>query len=223
MKQRSSQVMDNLIIGIDLDNTLICYDYVLLRLAKEKGCFTEKESMDIISKTVIRDRVRQTKAGDIEWQKMQALIYTELMSEARLFPGVEVFFNLVRDNNIQIYLVSHKTEYARLDKSRTSLRETALDWMQGKGFFSFEGFKLSLKQVYFESTREDKINRMKKLGCTHFIDDLVELFQEESFPAHIKKILFDPNKQEINRKNELGNLIVMHSWREIADYYFSKS
>ena len=32
--------------------------------------------------------------------------------------------------------------------------------------------------------------RIRALGCTHFIDDLEEVFLEPSFPSDVHKILF---------------------------------
>jgi hypothetical protein len=77
--------------------------------------------------------------------------------------------------------VSHKTQFANYDTTETDLRKGALKWLDraGSSYGTDRSFR---RDVYFESTRVDKINRIRSLGCTHFIDDLEETFREPSFP-----------------------------------------
>ena len=56
-------------IGIDLDNTLVCYDRVIYRIAKERGLIDEKTR---VSKAIIRDIIQQLPDGDQKWMKIQA-------------------------------------------------------------------------------------------------------------------------------------------------------
>ena len=93
-----------------------------------------------------------------------------------------------------------------------------MTWMRNHGFFDSDGLGLSENDVYFESTRIEKIERIKKLGCTHFIDDLEELFLEESFPGHVGKILFAPYGMKLS----LRGVIVASSWKDIHNYFFNE-
>ena len=63
--------------------------------------------------------------------------------------------------------------------------------MTSQGFFGSGGLGFSEDQVFFEGTRDAKIERIRTLGCTHFIDDLEEVFLEASFPPDVEKFLFD--------------------------------
>ena len=67
--------------------------------------------------------------------------------------------------------------------TKTNLRTAALEWMQKNNLV------ISKDNIFFESTRQDKIKRIKELECTHFVDDLEETFEESSFPKKVKKIL----------------------------------
>ncbi|NJR20754.1 MAG: hypothetical protein HC786_00430 [Richelia sp. CSU_2_1] len=203
----------NRIIGVDFDNTIVSYDDLMHGLAVEKGWISPEVSK---SKKQIRDSIRQLPNGDIEWQKLQAIAYGRQMQEAKLIEGVRVFFQLCRQHQVQAYIVSHKTEYANYDETRTSLREAALNWMNKNGFFSESGLGLSPEQVYFESTRSEKIERIKQLKCTDFIDDLEETFLEKSFPESVNKILYAPHQQHS------GTLAVkvVSRWQEINEYFF---
>ena len=68
--------------------------------------------------------------------------------------------------------------------------------MEGKGFFDEKQFSLARDKVFFESTREKKIERIKLLGCTHFIDDLAEVFLHKHFPDQVKKVLYQIGKSD---------------------------
>ena len=203
------------IIGIDFDNTLVSYEQVIYKVAEQQGlniCGTNK------SKKNIRDSIRLLPNGEIEWQKLQAIVYGPRMGEAKLIDGVKEFLSLCKQNNIKVYIVSHKTEYARFDQTKTNLRKAALSWMGKNGFFEDDGLGLSKENVYFEATRIEKIERIRYLACTHFIDDLEELFLELSFPAGIVKVLFAPDK--LSLAGEISDVRLYNTWNDIGSYLF---
>ena len=202
-------------IGIDFDNTIVSYDALMYEAALDRGLI--KDGADRTKKAV-RDRIRQLPDGEIEWQKLQALAYGPLMRRAQLIEGVEEFISVCRDRDIAIFIVSHKTEYANYDETRTNLRTAALEWMTDKRFFDAEGLDLSRADVYFESTRSDKIARIDRVGCSHFIDDLEEVLLEPSFPVHVEKILYAPGALSVST----GRVTVMPSWRAVRDYFFDR-
>jgi hypothetical protein len=202
------------IIGVDFDNTLVTYDGLLYNIAVQHGLIpptTEK------NKKCIRDHIRQLPTGEIEWQKLQALAYGPRIGEARLIDGVWTFFKLCKQNGVKVYIVSHKTEFANYDETHTNLRTAALDWMAANKFFKKEGLGLSTEVVFFGAIRQEKIELVRMLGCTHFIDDLEETFLEETFPANVEKILFAPYRQP----ETLPGVKVLRAWQEINDYFFS--
>lgn len=202
------------IIGVDFDNTIVSYDEVIYEVAIEQGLVPPDVSR---SKKSVRDQIRQLPDGDIEWQKVQALVYGPKMGRARLIEGVAQFFKQCQQHSLEVYIVSHKTEYAHYDETRTNLRQAALDWMAQCHFFEAAGLGLSPQRVYFGSTRREKIEHIERLGCTHFIDDLEEVFLEETFPARIDKILYTPH----DHASVLPGVRLINSWNEINDYFFS--
>lgn len=189
------------------------YDEILHRVAVQMGLIQPGVRK---SKKHIRDSIRQLPDGDIEWQKSQATIYGPRMGEARLIQGVQTFFQLCKQHQVAVYIISHKTEFANFDETDTNLRVAALNWMQQNSFFEADGLGLSPEAVYFESTRGEKIERVKRLRCTHFIDDLEETFLEDSFPTNIEKILYAPHMQH----SFLRSVRVVATWKEISDYFF---
>lgn len=209
----NSAMSKNYAIGIDFDNTLVNYDEIMYILALEQSLVDSNTSK---SKKDIRDKIRQLPDGEIEWQKLQAIVYGPRMGDARLINGVQEFFEYCKHYKFRVNIISHKTEFANYDKTGTNLREAALTWMRDNSFFKPNGLGLSRGDVYFESTRYEKIERINNVKCTHFIDDLVEIFLEDSFPKSVEKILFAPHKKHLS----LQGIKVVATWKEIKEYFF---
>lgn len=202
-----------LIVGVDFDNTIATYDELFHDLALERSLISKELGK---SKMEVRDSVRKLQNGEIQWQKLQGSVYGPRMKDAGICAGVENFFHECRRRQIKVFVVSHKTEFANFDETRTNLRQSALTWMSDQRFFEAEGMSLSQEDVFFEGTRADKLQRIANLGCTHFIDDLKEVLDDEGFPSNVHKILYAPNHTEIS----LPGATIAASWQEIGDYFF---
>ena len=202
-----------LIIGVDFDNTLVSYDDLMYRVALQRQLI----HADLPKrKQAIRDSIRQS-AGDEAWHGVQTLVYGERMDEARLIEGVRRFFTQCRQHHTPVFIISHKTEWTEADGKRVNLWTAATDWMTQQGFFASEGLGLSQANVHFEPTRADKVARIRRLGCTHFIDDLEETFREATFPSHVEQILYVSQGQV----STLPRANVFTTWKGISDYFFS--
>lgn len=202
-------------IGVDLDNTIINFDELIYRIALDWGLIEPSFKK---SKKLIRDKIRRLADGENKWQQLQAFIYGEKILEAKLFKGVRQFFRLCQRSRAKVYIISHKTEYAGIGTTRVNLRQQALSFLERNKFFKKESLFLSRESVYFEASRSEKIRRIEKLGCTHFIDDLTETFNEASFPEKVEKILYDPHGGYSN----LSKVRVFARWRDINEYFFNK-
>lgn len=175
-------------IGIDFDNTLARYDRVFTRLAREWG---EIGPDDCETKHGIRQRIRQKEHGELLWQRLQGEAYGRRMQEAEQFTGEERFLRrCAATPGVQVFIVSHKTQFGHFDATKTDLRNAALQWMRDQGFFDPAGYAIPETHVFFESTQQEKVARIASLQCDVFIDDLVELFSIPAFPPATKKILF---------------------------------
>ncbi len=199
-------------IGVDLDNTIAGYDRLFARLAAERGV---PGAEGLPGKRAVRDRVRAL-YGDVEWQKLQAEAYGRRMAEAELLSGVAGFFRSCRENALPVFIVSHKTRHAAMDPDGVDLRQAARSWMEDKGFFDRAGFGLHPEQVFFEDTREDKVSRIADLDCSHFIDDLVEVFEEPAFPERVERLLYAPDGDSAGR--EARRYPAFGHWNEIREH-----
>ncbi len=89
-----------------------------------------------------------------------------------------------------MFIVSHKTRYGNYDPDRVDLRQAALGWLRGQGFFEPGGCLVPVQNIFFADDRAAKLAQIAALGCTHYIDDLEEVFADPGFPADVKRILF---------------------------------
>ncbi|PPR61126.1 MAG: hypothetical protein CFH10_01263, partial [Alphaproteobacteria bacterium MarineAlpha4_Bin2] len=149
-------------IGIDFDNTIVCYDEVFHRLALERGIINADVTA---TKTAVRDALR-AKRREHDWIDLQGEVYGARMNEAKPMDGIFTFLERCRTENRRYFIVSHKTERP-IAGQPYNLHTAARSWLASHGVASAlnEG-------VHFEKNRPDKLSRIEKLGCTHFIDDL---------------------------------------------------
>ena len=182
-------------IGLDFDNTIACYEFVFPKVAKKLGLVNNNW---LGTKKELKNLLINQPDGELQWQKLQGLVYGKYMSQAVLFPGVANFFLRCKRLNIQLYIVSHKTEYGHFDRDKIPLRKAALQWMKSKGFFNESKFCISSNIVFFCNTRKEKAEQISKLKLDAFVDDLEEMYSEPGFPGDIKKILFGTETSKTN-------------------------
>ena len=195
-------------VGVDFDNTLIDYDELMCNVALRRNLVDNSIPR---SKKGIRDAIRGLQNGEIEWQKVQGEVYGRRIMDARLVDGVLDFFSFCKTHKIKAHIISHKTEHAGYDETQTNLRKSAMDWMTANRFFDEKLSPLTNQDVFFESTRREKIMRIRSLACTHFVDDLEETFLEDSFPDDVVRILYNPHME----KTSCRKVIIKTSWHDI--------
>jgi hypothetical protein len=174
-------------IGIDFDNTIICYDEVFSAAAQQRGLIRDGW---VAAKSDIRDYLRSQPGGEVAWQGLQGWVYGKGIRDAEIFPGVGDFLAACRLANASIYIVSHKTKYGHQDPDRTDLREAARGWMRSAGLIDAPDSTLTADNVYFEGTLAAKVDRLARLELDIFIDDLVDVFEQPHFPQKTRPILF---------------------------------
>jgi len=194
-----------MLIGLDFDNTLACYDSVFSSEAKIKGLVNKTWKG---SKKDLKLLMNDQENGLILWQEMQGQVYGPSMYQATLFPGVARFLLRCKLLGHSVFIVSHKTKYGHFDKTKTLLREASLNWMESKGFFIEDQFGIDRKNIFFANTQREKVLKIKNLNLDVFVDDLEEIFMHDDFPS-IKKILFS-NSSKIKSGVKLCN-----NWSDI--------
>ncbi|MAE43042.1 hypothetical protein CMO93_04675 [Candidatus Woesearchaeota archaeon] len=196
-----------MIIGVDFDNTIVCYDGLFYDAALEKGLIPKNIPK---VKNSIRDYLRKIGKED-DWTKLQGNIYGPGILKAPPFEGVIEFLKYCKKNNIKTFIISHKTLHPYIG-SKYNLHKYAMGWIEQEGILDKEITGLDKKDIFFELTKEDKLKRIAKQKCDYFIDDLPEFLLDKEFPSDTFKILFDPSKKYNGNDLERAD-----SWLEIRD------
>lgn len=170
-------------IGIDFDNTIVCYDELFHRFASENGVVPR--SLEA-SKTAVRDHLRATDREQ-DWIELQGYIYGKQIFQAPSFEGVNQFVSVAEQFGHSICIISHKTNYSNCS-DKYDLHQAARAWLSDNGFKAF----LERGDAYFETTKGAKLKRIINCKCNVFIDDLPEFLMQPEFPKVVKRILFDP-------------------------------
>lgn len=198
-------------IGIDFDNTIADYDDVFRLAAMRERLVGESFSG---GKHSVREAVRALAGGEERWMRLQGRIYGAFMQEARPVEGVERFLAAARRAGAELYIISHKTEYGHFDEERINLRDAARRWMSERGILGGGG--VPEDHLFFETTRGEKIERIRAVGCAHFIDDLEEVFREPAFPAAVARHLLCRDGAAL----PAGPFTAYRGWDEIGDALF---
>ncbi|SDT85522.1 HAD family hydrolase [Desulfobacula phenolica] len=186
-------------IGIDFDNTIICYDEVFNQVAIEKNLISAKLPS---GKSYVRDYLRSM-GQEEEWIKLQGYVYGTRLSDAHPFEGVKDFFSYCKEESIDFCIVSHKTKHPYKGYPY-DLHSAAYQWLEQENINC---------KIFFELTKEEKVKRIFNLGCTHFIDDLPEFLTLQGFSQTLSKILFDPLRNHEDIHNDVMKVVT--SWKDL--------
>lgn len=196
-----------MLVGVDFDNTIVCYDRLFYAVALEEKLIPANLP---VSKSAVRDYLRAAGRED-DWTELQGVVYGRRIGGAEAFPGVLEFFARCRQQGVPVCIVSHKTRSPYRGEA-CDLHEAARGWLRAQGCHDPAGAGLPEERVFFELTKAEKLARIGALGCTHFVDDLPEFLAEPAFPAGVERILFDPNGQH----REETRFCRVESWAEIG-------
>ena len=203
--------MTFMVVGVDFDNTIVCYDDLFHRIAVERRLIPAGLEP---RKNEVRDFLRRSDREQ-DWTELQGHVYGARMAEAKAFPGAIEFFTRSTKERLPVYIVSHKTPVPVIGPAY-DLHQAARAWLEAQGFFDPARVGFSPDRVFFGATRAEKIELVRKLGCTHFIDDLEETFCDATFPVGVEKLLF----RAPGPTAAPPGVRLMPDWRRIIEYVF---
>ncbi len=195
-------------IGIDFDNTLVCYDQLFWTLARNRGMIDQSIPQ---CKEAVRNSLRQRGLESV-WTEMQGEAYGSRILEAVAFPGAPEALREFSRRGWEVFVISHKTR-SPFAGPNYDLHAAARSWLAAQGLLDATATNLSPERVHFELTRQEKLQRIASLGCDWFIDDLPELLTANDFPQRVGRILFDPHR---TASDELA-ILRLHDWSDAAD------
>lgn len=144
-----------------------------------------------------------------EWKVVQEWLYTEGLNYASVNFGARNLIEKLRSQNADLFVVSHKTPVSAFNKA--DLIQPAQRWIKHN---LSDIQELGANNIYFEATRESKIKRIASLGLTHYVDDLLEVLQEENYPRKIKSFWLSLNDKECLSEN----ITAVQNLNSIIDY-----
>lgn len=192
-----------MLIGLDFDNTIVCYDKAIARLADE---LLDLPTDLPKTKLALRDFLRQTNR-ESEWTAFQGALYGPGMVFAEPFDQALETMQALKDMGHSLSVVSHRSlrPYAG---PAYDLHAAARAWVEQR---LVNSGLIENGMVQFHETRGQKIAAIINLGCKVFLDDLPEVLEDESFPSTCWAVLFDPERSHASSKNQR----VTH-WGELA-------
>jgi len=200
-------------IGVDFDNTLVCYDDLFARVCRERELIGD----DIpVNKTAIRDHLRAVGRED-DWTEVQGIVYGPRITGAKPFEGALDFLREAGGSGHEIFIISHKTRHPYRGE-RHDLHESARNWLRTNGVFDADG-GVAAERALFHERKEEKVERIGSIGCDWFIDDLPEILGHDLFPETVRRILFDPGDSQEDDERWLR----VGSWREIREFLQSET
>jgi hypothetical protein len=182
------------LIGLDFDNTIVCYDKAITRLADE---FFDLPPDLPRTKLALRDFLRQTNR-EPEWTDFQGALYGPGMAYAEPFEQALETMQALKDMGHALCIVSHRScrPYAG---PAYDLHAAARGWVEERLA------NISLIEngmAHFHETRGQKIAVIGNLGCRVFLDDLPEVLEDDKFPSACWAILFDPERSHAQSKSQ---------------------
>ena len=172
--------MQNIKVGIDLDNTIINYENSFKKYLKKNKIFLNK-----VDKSKFK-YIANNNSKFINWTAAQEEIYGYYIFYAKPFKYFKEFEKFAKKNKIKLFIVSHKTKYSQFSK-KYNLRLEANKWIK-------KNIKLKMYKIFYVNTINEKIEIIKKNKLNYFIDDLIEIFLKKNFPSKTNKIFFSNHK-----------------------------
>lgn len=196
-----------MIIGLDFDNTIACYDQAIARFAREMFALPAEIRP---TKLGLRDYLRAV-GREPEWTAFQGHLYGPGMEYAEPFPGAVDTIAALLDAGHTALIISHRSKHPYAGPKH-DLHASARSWMTGKlvrgGRQLFDE-----SQIFLNEHLADKVAMIGKLKCDVFLDDLSEVLGHADFPAGTKRLWFSSKTPPAG-----SAMIQVQHWNEVQGH-----
>lgn len=196
-------------IGLDFDNTIVCYDTAITVLAEKLFDLPPEVPR---TKLGLRNHLRGADR-EAEWTAFQGDLYGPGMSHAQPFEGaIETMLQLVAARH-ELVIVSHRSRRPYAGEPHdlhASARRWVAERLQSVGLFGQLGDETN---VHFLETRDQKVLKIAQLNCEVFLDDLPEVLTAPGFPAEAHAILFESSST--TQGFQYGSIGLINSWSQL--------
>ncbi|MDP6442632.1 MAG: hypothetical protein QF805_02470 [Pirellulaceae bacterium] len=190
-------------IGLDFDNTIVCYDGIFHALAVERELIPASTPAH---KQAVRDHLRAVGRED-DWTRLQGVVYGEEILRAVPFPDACETIRRCAKLGADLVLISHRTRTPALGPD-VDLHQAARRWLTSQQLDD------CFREIHFAETRAAKYARIAETTRECFVDDLPEFLRDASFPESTQRVLFDPAHQHA----DCETWIRVNGWRELATW-----
>ena len=195
-----------MIIGVDLDNTIINHNQSFKILYES---LYKRKKIPKISNLDFKNHLKYN-LTKYEWIRVQEKVYSEFFNKyAKTQRGFKKFLIRTKILNHKLLIVSHKTKFSLHNKN--NLRVPAYNFLKKK-------LNINKNQIYFFSNFEQKIKFINNYNFQYFIDDLPKVINSINLKKE-KKILYG----NINSRSEISNNIFFENWLKIEKYIYQNS
>ena len=193
-------------IGLDFDNTIVCYDQAIHSLSQKiNGLPSDIER----TKLGIKDFLKRS-GRDTEWTRFQGELYGPGMAYARPFDGALATMHQLLKSDHQLFIISHRSRVPYAGPPY-DLHLAARNWIEDhlnrSGLYFATEFNAN---VFFLESLHEKLNMINQKQCDLFLDDLPNVLSSSSFPDNTFPILFDPSRNDTS-------LEVLASWKHLPE------
>jgi hypothetical protein len=200
-----------MIIGLDFDNTIVCYAKAIKILAEKKFELPPEVAR---TKLGVRDFLRSI-GREKEWTAFQGELYGPGMCFAEPFDGAIATMQKLEAEGHNLVIVSHRSRLPYAGEPH-DLHAAALEWvsqhLRTAGLFTNKSLNSSNSDcVHFLETKDRKLAKIAEAHCDLFLDDLPEIILSPKFPASTIGILFD----SANIANDNIGKLRISSWDQL--------
>lgn len=181
------------VLGLDLDNTVIDYAEAYRVLAPRFGLADGH-----VSREAVRSQLRSAPDDDVEWQRFQALLYSDGLEVALPAIGVVDLLEACQQLGLSVVIISHKTSTGPDRFGARDLRTPARAWLRRHGISP--GW-IPEECVTFHATAREKVARIAEVLPLWFMDDLEEILAMDRFPVEVKRVLYRAGSPWVERED----------------------
>lgn len=196
------------VLGVDFDNTLVCYDDIFHASAVARGLMPiegPRDKRGVRAWFCERDREK-------DYTLLQGYAYGPGLEHAQPYDGALDCLRYIKTMGFKICVVSHKTRVPHLGPPH-DLRRAAYDWLKKQGFCPDI---FSERDIFFEDTLDDKAARVVQKGCACFVDDMKRFLEHPLLPPELRRFWFHHPSGE-NASSFSTLLESISSWKELKE------
>lgn len=191
------------VIGIDFDNTLVCYNQPIRLKLQELGL---DEKSDHSPKNELKQHLIEG-GGNLAWTLFQGELYGREIEKAQPAEGATQAINTLLHSGYDVRIISHRSLFSALGPAYP-LHQAAIRFLETRILPEIEPALRDRLSYRFCPSLEKKISEIRDANCHAFIDDLSSVLTHPNFPK---------NTHRIHYSNSSSIPITRDNWGDIAE------